>query len=382
MSKQPTYCKRAPDGTFEIAVLGVVGWSVNAEQIINELRTFKPKAVRFIVYSPGGMVFDAIAIVGYLNTNGIESYTEIYGLCASAATVFAAHSGPKNTAIAPGSMFLVHMPYGGDEKAINNATDFLIDLYVKSYGWTKAEARAHMQAENGEGVLWTAAEAKKLGIVSEIMERAAVAARLNLNNTKNKMDNATNAVTVDWTVRDTDNHPQVKNAAGEVIARPDAEAHYKLEEDPTGKPEGTDNARTINLTVSQALAAVTKGLVIDNDMITEAIKPEVEARTKAEKEVTDLTAKLDAMTKERDAAVAAKDAVTTEVTAAQALITKAKEEIAELRKPLGKPPVENNAESAVGKMPGKDEVPEYVKALRKELAKTTPIEVAQAQAKK
>lgn len=177
-----TLGKRAPDGTYEIPIVGDIGFfGVDGADLIRELMAVKPTAVRFLIYSPGGAVYDAIAVVGYMLEQGIESYTEIYGLCASAATVFAAHSGPKNTAIAPGSLFLVHSPYGGDKKAVDNATAFLIDLYVKAYGWTKAEAKKHMEAEDGEGILWTASEAKQNGVVGEIMQGMKVAARLNIN---------------------------------------------------------------------------------------------------------------------------------------------------------------------------------------------------------
>lgn len=176
--------KRAPDGVYDIPVLGDIGFFGTAgEDLIRELMYVKPQQVRFTIYSPGGLVYDAIAVAGYIRDKGIECFAEIYGFCASAATVFAALAGPKNTSIAPGSLFLVHMPYGGDEKGIENAAEFLQSLYVSAYGWTKAEARKHMEANEGQGILWTAKEAKSLGVVSEIMEGAKVAAHFNINTT-------------------------------------------------------------------------------------------------------------------------------------------------------------------------------------------------------
>ncbi len=119
-------CKRAPDGAWEIPILGDIGFfGTNGEDLIRELQAVKPDVVKFIIYSPGGMVYDAIAVAGWIQEKGIECYAEIYGVCASAATIFAALAGPKRTAIAPGSMFLVHMPYGGDQKAITEAQNIL-----------------------------------------------------------------------------------------------------------------------------------------------------------------------------------------------------------------------------------------------------------------
>ncbi len=171
-----TYGKRAPDGAWEVPVLGDIGFfGIDGADLIRELNAVKPSTVKFLIYSPGGAVYDAIAVAGYIQDKGIECYAEIFGTCMSAATVFAALAGPKRTAIAAGSMFLVHMPYGGDQKAIDNAADYLIDLYVKSYGWTKAEARKHMEADEGNGILWTADEAKELGVVSEVMKMSLAA---------------------------------------------------------------------------------------------------------------------------------------------------------------------------------------------------------------
>lgn len=171
--KIATLGKRAPDGAWDIPLVGDVGApGFSSEDLLRELLWAKPKAIRFIISSPGGLVYDAIAVAGWIREQGIEVYAEIYGLCMSAATVFAALAGPKRTAMAPGSMFLVHKPYGGDEKAVDNAMSFLVDLYASAYGWSKAEAKKHIEAEDGEGVLWTAAEAKKIGVVGEIMSTA------------------------------------------------------------------------------------------------------------------------------------------------------------------------------------------------------------------
>lgn len=184
MDVKKTLGKRAPDGAWEIPIVGEIGFfGTNGEDLIRELNAVRPDKVKFVIYSPGGAVYDAIAVAGFIRDKGIECYAEIYGVCASAATVFAALAGPKNTSIAPGSMFLIHMPFGGDQKLIDNAVDFLVGLYGSAYGWSKSEAKKHMEAEDGRGIFWTAKEAKSMGLVSEIMEGAKVAAHYNINTT-------------------------------------------------------------------------------------------------------------------------------------------------------------------------------------------------------
>lgn len=341
-----TIGKRAPDGAWEIPIVGPIGdWGgTKGEDLIRELSYVKPKTVRFVVYSPGGAVYDAIAVVGYMTANGIESYTEIFGFCASAATVFAAHSGPKNTVIAPGSMFLVHMPFGGDQKAIDNAVEYLLDLYTKSYGWSRSEARKHMQANEGRGLLWSAKEAKALGVVSEIMEGAKVAAHFNSDIMSEQVETVTEVAEKE--------EVKAETSAPEVKA-----------EEPT--------KAVLKLTVAEALKATTGGLEITEDVVSRAIASETKARKDAEVLAAE---RGDLLT----AAKAELEKAKTEIDATKALLVKANEEIADMKKPKGEVPKEDNQDAAIGRIPGTDaDVPEHVKALRKLRAGATPLEIAE-----
>lgn len=181
-------CKRAPDGTLEIPILGDIGVdgvcsgpATAMEWILSELAYFKPDRVKFIIFSPGGYVYDAIAVVGYLTAHGIESWSEIYGYAYSAATVFVAHSGPARTAMAAGTMIGIHEAAGGDDQMRAEANAFLVDLYSKAYGWSKAQTLKYMRDDAPRGTMWSAKDAKKEGICTEIMDGAKVAATLNLN---------------------------------------------------------------------------------------------------------------------------------------------------------------------------------------------------------
>jgi ATP-dependent protease ClpP protease subunit len=339
---QNTFGKRAPDGAWEIPILGDIGFfGVNGADLIRELQAVKPTQVRFTIFSPGGAVYDAIAVVGYMLDKGIESYTEIYGVCASAATVFAAHSGPKNTAIAPGSMFLVHMPFGGDQKAIDNAVDFLLNLYTKSYGWTKAEAKAHLEAADGEGIFWTAAEAKKLGVCSEIMEGAKVAARLQLNTTA--MAETKPTIKVKTKV-----HLSTLEAVRAAMATDGTEIELEVAQ---------EQVATDALTASQSrvaeLEAENAQLKADKEKAVEVAQ--AEAVTNANKEAAQAKADLDTANAAHTKALADKEA-------AHVLA------IAELTKPLASRTVANNQEAGVGAVPGVEKVDPNIAALRREMS--------------
>lgn len=320
-----TFGKRAPDGAWEIPILGDIGFfGVDGADLIRELQAVKPTQVRFTIYSPGGAVYDAIAVVGYMLEKGIESFTEIYGVCASAATVFAAHSGPKNTAIAPGSLFLVHMPFGGDQKAIDNATAFLVDLYVKAYGWTKAEAKNYMLANDNEGEFWTAAEAKKLGVCSEIMEGAKVAAHYQLKPTA-MADNKTKVP-----VKLTFGKAVSAAFGGEVTAEVDVE--QATADAIKEKDEEIATLKGQIATLEEA-AKPSEGMV-----------PEAQV-TEAKAKVTELEATIasGAVT------LAAKD------TDIAALNTKIKE--LEAKVPLASRTIANNTDASIGRKPGEGDAP-------------------------
>lgn len=181
--------KRAPDGAYEVLIVGDIGFfGVDGADLIREINSVKPSSIKFLIYSPGGAVYDAIAAVTFIKEQGIECYAEIYGTCASAATLFAALAGPKRTAVAPGAIFAVHMPFlvGGtpdkrDQQAIDNAAEFCATMYAGAYGWTKAKARKFMEEDGGKGTYWTAEDIKRDGIASELMTLANLAARYNLN---------------------------------------------------------------------------------------------------------------------------------------------------------------------------------------------------------
>lgn len=354
MSIQKTIGKRAPDGAWEIPILGDIGFfGTNGEDLIRELRAIKPETVKFIIYSPGGAVYDAIAVAGYVREQGIQCYAEIYGLCASAATVFAALAGPKNTAIAPGSMFLVHMPYGGDTKAIDNAVSFLVDLYVSAYGWTKAEAKKHMEAENGEGILWTAAEAKKLGVTSEIMEGAKVAARVRMiNEQPTAMADNKKTVKVQATVKLT-----TMDAARAAFSAEGTTAEVEVDLDQAAADVVAEKEKQI--TELQAEVEALKAKTVDeatsaealNKATQEAVTAKADLATAAQKHMDELKAKDEAHAKV----------------------------LADLKAPLAGKTVADNQAAAVAAMPGTEPQTQGQLIVKAAMKGTNPLQKAQAE---
>lgn len=344
-----TFGKRAPDGAWEIDILGDIGFfGVDGAELIRELAAVKPATVKFLIHSPGGAVYDAIAVAGYIQDKGITCYAEIYGTCMSAATVFAALAGPKRTAMAAGSMFLVHMPYGGDSKAIDNAAEYLADLYSKSYGWTKGQARKHMEAENGEGVLWTADEAKEIGVVDEVMKISVAAYHKQkytaMAETKKLKVQATLHLTTMEAVRGAFSSEGTKVEVEVDIDKATADALDAAEQKVKDAEAERDELKT---------------KVDELEQAAQAGSGNEEAITNAQQEATQAKADLAAANSAHEAAIAK-------------MKTDHEAAIAALKAPVGKHTIPDNQSPAVGSMPGNEQEDPNVLALRGALKGSTP----------
>lgn len=319
MPQQFVYCKRAPEGIVEIPILGAIGETVNAEDIIRDLMMFRPTEVKFVIYSPGGSAFDAIALLGYLNEKGIKSYTEIYGMCASAATLLAAHSGKSRTSMAPGSQFMIHNGSGFIQKLVDDVNDFAVNYYRDAYGWDRGKIRSFMEANEGAGTFWNADEAKKAGICSEVMNNARVAAHFTGQQPVNKGTMKVTATLVSLAAVkgnkvevELDSAALETEAAKEILAAKEVAALATTSREAA---EAKEKEAAAKVTALEAQLAEATGKV-----------------TTAEATATEVTAKLDTATKR--------------VTALETALDKA------LDRPAGSPPIQVNDEGVVSPLKG------------------------------
>jgi ATP-dependent protease ClpP protease subunit len=132
------------------------------------------------INSPGGGVFDGIAIANAIRAFAGPKTVYVDGIAASIATVIAL-AGDR-VVMNEGSMFMVHDPAGGllvfdtadrieDEaaktvQALRKVRQNLIDIYVSATGRKADEVSAWMAKET-----WmTAAETRDFGFADEVME--------------------------------------------------------------------------------------------------------------------------------------------------------------------------------------------------------------------
>lgn len=137
------------------------------------------KDIFFYINSPGGVVYDCLAMYDTMNYIKPDVQTIVTGLAASAAGVLLA-SGAKGKRFAlPHSKIMIHQPRGGGENGTITDQEInlqealrlkktLEDIMVKNTG-QKAD-RIHTDMERD--FYMTAEEAKKYGIVDDVIEKA------------------------------------------------------------------------------------------------------------------------------------------------------------------------------------------------------------------
>lgn len=174
----PTECfsiQALSDDETEVMIYDVIGWPFNdAGELIKALSEIKTKTVTVRINSPGGDVFDAVAIFNALKGHSSKVITRVESLAASAAS-FIALAGKEVQAYS-NSMFMIHDPWaysGGNQYDHREVADILekisgnmVDIYSQNSNLGKREITAMLKAETW----FTAKEAKEKGFVDTIIE--------------------------------------------------------------------------------------------------------------------------------------------------------------------------------------------------------------------
>lgn len=149
------------------------GWfGVEASDFVRELAGLDVDSIELHLNSPGGSVFDGMAIYNALRQHKAKVTTVVDGLAASMASVIAL-AGDEIT-MAEGSFMMIHDASGG---CLGNASDMaemagildklsgsMADLYARKGGGTSEDWRTVMRAETW----YTAAEAVAAGLADSV----------------------------------------------------------------------------------------------------------------------------------------------------------------------------------------------------------------------
>lgn len=181
------------EGETILRIDGVIGGSweggVETQEFADELAAVSTPKLTIHVNSPGGSVFDGLAIYNLLaawgKAPGRELVAVVDGLAASAASVIVMAA---SRIVMPESAFLmVHQPWG---QVVGNAVDLrayageldqigetLVDIYAARSGRERDEWRALMDGDDGsDGTFLDAERCAALGVCDEIEENVKAAA--------------------------------------------------------------------------------------------------------------------------------------------------------------------------------------------------------------
>lgn len=167
----------------EITLYGDVGWEITARGVNDALASAPDGEITIRINSPGGAVFDGIAIASMIRRRGGVTAV-IDGLAASAASVIAV--GADRRVMAQGAMLMIHNPWSmaaGGSSDLRKEADVLdviagelAKMYASASGGklTVDQAREMMDAET-----WlTAEDALAVGLVHAIEGNSSAMAKI------------------------------------------------------------------------------------------------------------------------------------------------------------------------------------------------------------
>lgn len=173
--------KAKTDTSAEVTIFDEIGmWGVTAKDFIAGLKAHAGKTITVNINSPGGSVFDALAIYNALRAHGSEITVKVMGVAASAASLIAMAG---NKIIMPENTFMmIHNPWAFTAGNADELRDFadtldtigsaLVKTYVARTGLDEAEVKELLAAET-----WlTAEEAVAKGFATEMEAALKIAA--------------------------------------------------------------------------------------------------------------------------------------------------------------------------------------------------------------
>ena len=168
------------DAGTEVSIYDEIGlWGVSAKAFIDEVKGLAPGRLTVRLNTPGGSVFDGLAIYNFLK--GLPDVTvKVDGLAASIGSIIMLAG--KRIEAASNAFVMIHNPSGvamgeADDMRetaalLDKITDTLVNTYATRTGKDAETVRGWMNAETW----FTAGEAQAAGLVDAVTEELAVAA--------------------------------------------------------------------------------------------------------------------------------------------------------------------------------------------------------------
>lgn len=189
------FSMKAGETTAEISIFDEIGmWGVTAKNFIDELNTISAKEITLSINSPGGSVFDAIAIYNALRKKDAKVTCRVLGVAASAASLIAMAGDkivmPENT------FMMIHNPIGGcrgnaeDMRDLADVLDKIGASIVATYVARTGKSEDEVKALLAQDTWMTAAEAVEMGFADEMEAVLKIAAAFEIDRLPENIQNA------------------------------------------------------------------------------------------------------------------------------------------------------------------------------------------------
>jgi len=192
--KASWYSINAKDETAEVSIFGDIGasWfgdSVTLADFKKDFDKIKDKnSIRLMINSPGGSVFDGIAIYNVISTVRQKVTVEVLGMAASIASVIALAG--DELIMGEGSYFMIHKPWSvsmgtaadlrKDADLLDKIDEQMVAIYAQHTALTDEEISEAMAEETW----YTADEAVEAGFATGISDYGEMAASYDLSKYK------------------------------------------------------------------------------------------------------------------------------------------------------------------------------------------------------
>lgn len=165
---------QAAPAVTEIAIMDEIdsAWGTSAADIVGQL----PRSgdLLITICSPGGSVFEGLAVYSALKRHSGTVGIRVDGLAASIASVICMAASPGQLEVSRGSMMMCHSAWGvcaGDESdmqdmaaLLGKASDGIAEIYSSRAGLTPADWREAMRADTW----FSAQEAVDAGLADRV----------------------------------------------------------------------------------------------------------------------------------------------------------------------------------------------------------------------
>ena len=182
MAKRLSEITNAAEAEATLSIFDEIGfWGTNAADFRRELEAISAPVIRLHINSPGGSVFDGVAIYNLLKASGKTVKGKVMGVAASIASVILMAADEID--MPANAMLMVHAPSGGvwgtaeEMREMADVLDKVQSSLVATYAKRTGKSEDEINALLAKDTWLTAAEAKELGFTDTVSDAIELEAR-------------------------------------------------------------------------------------------------------------------------------------------------------------------------------------------------------------